>query len=90
VLDALRERGILACTGDEPPGWLPLRDLESASAKDLLDAVRAAGEDRYLSVQALPAPEPVERLLGKSDEALGTALSGITLRDLAASPDEPS
>ena len=89
VLDALRERGILACTGDEPPGWLPLRDLESASAKDLLDAVRAAGEDRYLSVQALPAPEPVERLLKLSDEALASALSGITLKDLAGSPDEP-
>jgi membrane protein len=88
VLDALRERGILACTGDEPPGWLPLRDLQSASAKELLEAVRAAGEDRYLSVEALPAPEPVERLLERSDEALASALSGITLKDLAANPDE--
>ena len=89
VLDALRERGILACTGDEPPGWLPQRDLESASAKDLLDAVRAAGEDRYLSVEVLPAPEAVERLLERSDEALASALSGITLKDLATSPSKP-
>ena len=87
VLDALRERGILVCTGDVPPGWLPLRDLESASAKDLLDAVRTAGESRYLSVAALPAPEPVERLLKLSDEALASALSGITLKDLAANPN---
>ena len=70
-----------------PPGWLPLRDLESASAKDLLDAVRTAGESRYLSVAALPAPEPVERLLKLSDEALASALSGITLKDLAANPN---
>ena len=88
VLDSLRERGILACTGDDPPGWLPLRDLESASAKDLLDAVRGAGEDRYLSIEALPVPEPVERLLRRSDEALASALSGVTLKDLAANPDQ--
>lgn len=84
VLDALRARGILACTGDEPPGWLPVRDLESASAKELLDAVRAAGEDRYLSVEALPAPAPVERLLRRSDEASASVLSEATLKDLAA------
>src|SRR5512146_1497972 len=75
VLDALRAGGILACTGDQPPGWLPVRDLESASAKELLDAVRAAGEDRYLSVEALPAPAPVERLLRRSDEASASVLS---------------
>jgi len=84
VLDALRARGILACTGDEPPGWLPVRDLESASAKELLDAVRAAGEDRYLSVEALPAPEPVERLLKRCDEASASVLGKVTLKDLAA------
>ena len=88
VLEALRARGILTCTGDEPPGWLPVRDLASVSAKDLLDAVRAAGEDRYLSVDALPAPEPVERLLERADETAAAALSGISLRDLAAIPGD--
>ena len=48
VLGALRTRGILASTSDEPPAWLPARDLAGVNAKELLDAVRAAGEDRYL------------------------------------------
>jgi len=86
LLEALRARGILACTGDDPPGWLPVRDLAAVSAKDLLDAVRAAGEDRYLSAGALPGPEPVEQLLKRYDDAMKTALGKVTLKDLAASP----
>ena len=84
VLEALRARDILACTGDEPPGWLPVRDLGAVSARDLLDAVRAAGEDRYLSAEALPGPEPVERLIKRYDDAMASALSKVTLKDLAA------
>ena len=88
LLEALRARGILARTGDDPPGWLPVRELAGVSAKELLDAVRAAGEDRYLSVEALPASEPVERLLKRCDEASASVLAKVTLKDLAANPPE--
>ena len=88
VLGALRARGILAFTGDVPPAWLPARDLATVNAKDLLDAVRAAGEDRYLSVDALPGSEPVERLLKRYDEVAGPVLAKVTLKDLGASPPE--
>jgi membrane protein len=84
VLGALRTRGILARTGEDPPAWLPARDLAAVNAKELLDAVRSAGEDRYLGVQALPAPAPVEQLLRRCEQASVSALAGITLKDLAA------
>jgi membrane protein len=86
VLGALRARGILASTGDEPPAWLPARELAGVSAKDLIDAVRAAGEDRYLGIGALPGPEPVERLLKRYDEAAASALGKVTLKDLGTNP----
>ncbi len=89
VLGALRARGILASTADDPSAWLPARDLASVSAKELLDAVRAAGEDRYLSVEALPGSEPVERLLKRSDDAAASVLGKVTLKDLAANPPAP-
>ena len=88
VLDALRTRGILVCTGDEPPGWLPVRELAGVNAKELLDAVRAAGEDRYLGVEALPAPQPVEQLLKRYDDAAAAVLAKVTLKDLGASSPE--
>ena len=89
VLGALRTRGILASTSDEPPAWLPARDLSGVNAKELLDAVRAAGEDRYLGVAALPGSEPVERLLKRSDDAAASVLGKVTLKDLGANPQVP-
>jgi membrane protein len=90
VLAALQSRGILAPTGDEPPGWLPLRDLAELSAKELLDAVRIAGEDQYLSIASLSAPQAVDELLQRYDQAAEEALRGVSVRDLAETPAEPT
>lgn len=88
VLGALQAGGILARTADEPPGYLPVRDLDQVRAKELLDAVRVAGEDRYLSAAHLPGPEPVEQLIARLDQAAEAALRELTVRDLAGALPE--
>ncbi|MCZ7564903.1 MAG: YihY/virulence factor BrkB family protein [Burkholderiales bacterium] len=90
VLAALQGAGILARTADEPPGYLPVRELDQVGVKPLLDAVRAAGEDRFLGAGHLPVPEPVEQLIARLDQATDGALRDLTVRDLAgALPAEP-
>jgi len=89
VLTALQSRGILATTGDEPPGWLPARALDNVSVKELLDAVRGAGEDRYLSTEALPGSEAVEQLLERYEHATEVALRGVSVKDLAGTLPVP-
>jgi len=88
VLGALQDGGILARTADDPPGYLPVRELDRVTVKDLLDAVRAAGENRFMSVAALPAPEPVEQALARLEQAAEGALRDLTVRDLAGSVTE--
>jgi len=83
VLDALHACGLLAPTTDEPCGWLPARDVGKISARELLDAVRTAGENRYLNAGALPAPEAVDRLLQRFDAATAAALEGVSVADIA-------
>ena len=91
LLVALQARNILTTTGDEPPGWLPVRDLDTVSAYELLDTVRTAGEDQYLGTQALPVSEAVEQVLRRYDEATESALRGVTAKDLAgALPESPT
>jgi membrane protein len=91
LLVALQARNILTTTGDEPPGWLPVRDLDNVSANELLDTVRTAGEEQYLNTQALPVSEAVEQVLRRYDDATDAALRGVTVKDLAGTlPDEPS
>ena len=89
LLVALQARNMLTTTGDEPPGWLPVRDLDHVSANELLDMVRTAGEDQYLNTQALPASEAVAQVLRRYDEATEAGLRGVTVKDLAAAAPEP-
>ena len=88
VLMALRERNILTTTGDEPPGWLPMRDLDQVSVKQVIDTVRAYGENDYLRPEALSGPKSVERLVQRAEDAADAALRDTSIMDLAAEPSE--
>ena len=84
VLIALRWRNILTTTSDDPPGWLPVRDLSEVNVKEVLDAVRTAGENKSLRPEALRGPASVERTFALMDGAIEEALGGTTINDLAS------
>jgi len=84
VLMVLRSRSILMTTSDDPPGWLPVRDLSEVNVKDVLDAVRTAGEDTSLKPQALRGSASVESVIARMDGAVEEALAGTTIIDLAS------
>lgn len=83
VLVALRQGGILAETSDDPPAYLPARDMQSISIANLLDAVRAAGEERYIGPNDVPVPEPVARVLQKLKAALDDSFANLDMKALA-------
>ncbi|MGB8432766.1 MAG: YhjD/YihY/BrkB family envelope integrity protein, partial [Burkholderiales bacterium] len=83
ILGSLQVGGVVVQTSEEPRGYVPGRDLETIGAKQLLDLVRLSGEDRFLSIAALPAPEPIEEMLRRVDSAAEAALANVTAKDLA-------
>ena len=80
VLGALHQSGVLAHTDSDPPAYLPARDLTTLSVRTVLEAVRSAGEDRYLNPSALPVPEVVEQTLQRIEQALDAALARLDRR----------
>lgn len=88
VLAALEQGGLLLRTGDDPPAYLPSRDLGSIALKDLLLALRTAGEEHYLGPQAVPAPAEIESILARVDLALEEQVRELTLRDLVTPPPQ--
>ena len=84
VLAALEQAGMLAQTGDDPPAYLPARDLGSIALSEILRAVRTAGEEQYLGPQAVPVPAEIEAMLAKVNGAIEDQVRGFTLRDLVA------
>lgn len=82
VLDALERKGMVMATADDPPSYLPARDPGRILVAEVMQTVRAAGEDGFLSPPALPTPSAVEELVTQLDAAAAKALAGLSLRDL--------
>ncbi len=86
VLGALEQAKLLLESNDEPPAYLPARDLGAITLRQLLEAVRCAGEDRFLNPAALPVSEPVAQVLSRIEHALSASMGNVTVKDLASDP----
>jgi membrane protein len=82
VLGALQRGGILLQTGDDPPAFLPARDLHGIAIDDVLRRVRAAGEENSLGPDAMPAPPELESLLSGMEAAAAGPAQGRSLAEL--------
>lgn len=88
VLAAMRQRGLLIQTGNDPAAYVPARDVEAISLPELLDAVRTAGEEPPLNPVSLPASREIEPILRQIDQAAGESVRHLTLKDLIAARSE--
>ncbi len=82
VLRLMTDAGFVAATNEEPPAYLPRRDIETIALADLLDAVRGAGESRLLTVKRLPHQDQVEDTMESVGRAVRQQLGARTLKDL--------
>ena len=83
VLDALVEGKLLQQSRDNPPAYLPARDLAAVSVADLLLMVRRAGEDGFLNPDSLPLAPVAEDIVFKIEAAIAAATAATTIRALA-------
>jgi membrane protein len=91
VLDALQARGLMVASAQEIPTYLPARDPARILVAEVLDTVRAAGEDGFLCPAVLPAVGAVDDVIAQLQQATVTALDSMSLRDLAErAPDGAS
>ena len=88
VLRLMIAEGFLAETSDEPPAYLPRRDLETITVADLLEVVRSAGESRLLALRSLPHQQQVESAMRALSRALHEQLGAQTIRDLVVEKGE--
>ena len=90
VLDALERQEFIVQNGDDPPAYLPARDPSLVTVTQVLNAMQIAGEERLLSPEKLPTPQPVEQVLNQIQRAVDSSVGDISLRDLVTNNIEPS
>jgi membrane protein len=83
VLDALEQGGFLMRSRDDPPAYLPTRDLADVSIGELMSAIRTAGEDRFLNPEMLTLPPLAEDLLKQVERTMVSSLGNTSVKTLA-------
>jgi membrane protein len=86
TLDALTDGDVLVPTADDPPAYVPARDLDRLPLAGLLAAVRRAGEDDFLNPATLPLDAPAADFAARNDAAFADSLGTSSVRDLVV-PD---
>jgi len=89
VLDALERQEFIVQNGDDPPVYLPARDPSLVTVTQVLNSMRIAGEERLLSPEILPVPQPVEQVLDQVQQAIESSVGDISLRDLVTNNIDP-
>lgn len=89
VLGPLARDGLLTTTAADRLTYVPAKAPETVPVKTLLDAVRRAGEDPYLSLERLPQHTAVEAAMGAADDATGQVLGHLSWKELALGKTEP-
>ena len=87
VLHLMVKAGFLSTTADEPPAYLPRRDIGTITLCSLYEMVRSAGENRLLTLQTLPYQAEVEQAMLAVQQAVKSQLGETTLKDLVEERD---
>ncbi len=85
VLRALEARHLLIATADDPPTYVPARDIGHIPLSDVVDAVREAGDTAPFAV---PAEAAVDGVLARLAAGRVQGLAEGTVRDLVGGDAE--
>jgi hypothetical protein len=88
VLEGLVGEGVLTRAGEDVISYVPARPLDTMTIAELIDAIRAADEDGYITdsdVRSNPAVDGLQRELA---DTRVEALKRRTVKDLAGKDDD--
>jgi membrane protein len=87
VLTLLEQNSLIIETADDPPAYIPARDIETISLKELLNAVRVAEKEALLIEDRLVSIPEVDGVIGTLGNAFDETLGERTLKDIVRSPE---
>ncbi len=85
VITVLEDKGLILETGDDPPAYLPSRDIGTITLKEFLNSVRTAGEGSHSTDEKFLSISEVDGVMKSIDGAIGDLLEGRTIKDLVLS-----
>ncbi|MBI4847913.1 MAG: YihY/virulence factor BrkB family protein [Nitrospirae bacterium] len=85
VIILLRKNALLLETADNPPAYVPAKDIETITLKEIFNTVRFAGHETASVELRLAPSREVDSVIKSLDEACESALGNKTLKDVVLS-----
>lgn len=89
IIKLLIESKLLVATSDSPETYLPGHDPETILLRDIVMAVRSAGEREYLSFEGMHREEAVNKVYSTIEQAIEQSLERLSLKDLVMADTNP-
>jgi DNA-binding IscR family transcriptional regulator len=91
VLQELRRRNLLVEVSGDKIAYVPARDLSTIRVDEVWNAIRAAHETRWLSMDRMETDEAINDMMLEIDDAVSNVIGTTTLKELVADhPPEPT
>jgi membrane protein len=82
IVTALRKKGLIVDTAAEPPSYLPARDLERITLREVHDAVCGSRPEEGFGGHRIAPIEGVDRIMDQIDTAIVDTLGDRTLKGI--------
>ena len=84
----LEKNSLILETGDDPPAYLPARDISTITLQDLFKIIRMADSDTLIIEKQLTSIPEVDSVIETLDDATVNALDKKSLQDIVKSLDK--
>lgn len=85
IISLLEKNALVIETGDDPPAYLPAKDIETISLKELLNTVRIADRETVVIENTVIPKKEIDHIVKELDDALDHTLGGRSLKDIVLS-----
>jgi membrane protein len=85
ILGVLEKKGLIVKTGDDPPVYLPAKDIEKITLKEVFNSVRVAEEETFLIEERFLSIPEIDKVIKRIDNAIEKTLGEDTIKNLILS-----
>ncbi len=89
LLALLEENGLIIETADDPPAYIPSRDIERITLKEVFSSVRIAGKETFRIEDRLVSVPEIDNIMQALDNARDDTLNEKTLKGMVLSSQNP-
>lgn len=85
ILTLLHDSGILIETNEDPPAYIPAKDIDTISLNEIVSSMRGSRNEMYLVEKSVSIIPEINSVMDSLDDSINNALRPKTIKDIVLS-----